>query len=151
MITYDLCCERGHIFEGWFKDTSTYDKQAKRKLVACAVCGSTKVRKLPMAPAVAGTRSQNQEAPLRSKKGYANHPDAPKVAELMKELTKLREHIEANAEHVGPRFAEEARRIHYGETEKKSIYGEATENEARALNDEGIEVARIPWVRRADS
>lgn len=150
MIAYDLCCEKDHRFEGWFKDGASFERQAKRKLVACATCGSTKVRKALSAPALAGTRSQNRTegAPAKS---YAKHPDAAQAAELLRRLGELRRHIEANADDVGAAFAEEARKIHYGEAEKRSIYGQASDEEAEALVEEGVEFARIPWVRRDDS
>ncbi len=154
MITYDLRCERGHTFEGWFRDAATYEKQEKRRLIACAVCGSAKIKRAPMAPAVAGTGSQNAEAPAAASepsRAYAAHPDAQKAAALMRELKRLRDHVEKTADYVGPRFAEEARKIHYGETGKRSIYGEASDSEASALAEEGVDFARIPWVKPADS
>lgn len=151
MIAYDLCCEKDHRFEGWFKDAASFERQAKRKLVTCATCGSTKVRKAPSAPALSGTRSQNRGEATAAAKSYANHPDAAQAAELLRQLSDLRRHIEENADNVGPAFAEEARKIHYGEAEKRSIYGEASDDDARALAEEGVEFARIPWVRRADS
>jgi len=152
MITYDLRCERGHIFEGWFRDAAAYERQAKRKLVSCGICGSTKVKRAPMAPAVAGTRSQNAGAPpAAGAASYATHPDAAKAAELVAELKRLRDHVEKNADYVGGRFAEEARRIHYGEVEKRNIYGEANDSDAAALKEEGVEFARIPWIKPADS
>jgi hypothetical protein len=166
MIAYDLRCEHGHIFEGWFKDAAAYERQEKRKLVSCGICGTTKVKRAPMAPAVAGTRSQNEkatpiaaDAPLNppttppgpGQRTYATHPDAAKAAELMAELRKLRDHVEKNADYVGPKFAEEARKIHYGEKEKRNIYGEASESDAAKLAEEGIEFARVPWIKPADS
>ena len=155
MITYDLRCERGHTFEGWFRDAATYEKQEKRRLIACAICGSAKIKRAPMAPAVAGTRSQNAEAPsppaVEPTRAYAAHPEAQKAAAMMRELRRLKDHVEKTADYVGPRFAEEARKIHYGEKDKRNIYGEATDSEASALSDEGVDFARIPWVKTADS
>ncbi len=148
MIAFDLCCERDHSFEAWFKDAATFERQAKRKLLSCAVCGSSKVKKALSAPAIAGTRSQNSAV---AGKAYATHPDAPKMAALMEQLGELRQQIEANADNVGENFAEEARKIHYGEVEKRSIYGEASDKDAAELADEGVEFARIPWIRRRDS
>lgn len=150
MIALDLCCDRGHAFEVWFKDNAEYARQAKRKLLSCAVCGSAKVKKAVSAPALAGTRSQNQHE-SKSPQPYATHPDAQKMAGLMKELGELRRKVEESADYVGDRFADEALKIHYGEIEKRSIYGEATDEQATRLADEGVEFARIPWVRRADS
>lgn len=152
MIAYDFSCDKDHSFEAWFKDAAAYERQAKRKLVCCAVCGSTKVKKALSAPAISGTRSQNSTAVAASPaKAYANHPEAAKMAALMNQLAELRKHVEANADNVGDRFAEEARKIHYGEVEKRSIFGEASDAEATALAEEGVEFARIPWVRRSDS
>lgn len=147
MIAYDLCCEKEHRFEAWFKDAASFERQAKRKLLSCSVCGSAKVKKALTAPAISGTRSQNRG----DAKGYAKHPDAERAAELLRQLSELRRHIEANADDVGGAFAEEARKIHYGESERRNIYGEASDEDAAALAEEGVEFARIPWVRRADS
>ncbi|MFM8989379.1 MAG: DUF1178 family protein, partial [Alphaproteobacteria bacterium] len=108
---------------------------------------SAKVKKALTAPALSGTRSQNRG----DAKGYANHPDAKQAAELLRQLSELRRHIEANADDVGDAFAEEARKIHYGEAESRSIYGQASDEDAASLAEEGVEFARIPWVRRADS
>lgn len=149
MIAYDLCCEHDHSFEAWFKDAATFERQAKRKLLSCAICGSPKVKRALSAPAIAGTRSQNSAAVPA--KAYATHPDAAKMAALMAQLGELRKQVEANADNVGEKFAEEARKIHYGEVEKRSIYGEASDKEAAALAEEGVDFARIPWVRRSDS
>jgi len=153
MIAYDLCCEKDHRFEAWFKDAASYTRQSKRKLLNCAVCGSSKIRKALSAPALSGTRSQNRAATTTDNMGasYANHPDAQRSAELLRQLAELRRHIEANADDVGDDFAEEARKIHYGEVEQRNIYGQASEAEASALAEEGVEFARIPWVRRTDS
>ncbi len=148
MIAYDLCCERDHSFEAWFKDAATFERQAKRKLLSCSICGSQKVKRALSAPAIAGTRSQNTAVPA---KAYATHPDASKLAALMEQLGELRKQVEANADNVGENFAEEARKIHYGEVEKRSIYGETSDKEAASLAEEGVEFARIPWVRRGDS
>lgn len=150
MIAYDLCCENNHCFEMWFKDAASFDRQAKRRLVGCVVCGSVKLKKQLSAPALAGTRSQNAK-PAAAPKAYANASEAKEMAEVMTKLTEMRRAIEANADNVGEAFAEEARKIHYGEVERRNIYGDATDQDAAALREEGVEFARIPWVRRADS
>ena len=145
MIRYSLVCEAGHGFETWFPSSDSYDTQVERGLVTCPVCDSAKVSKALMVPSVA--RTDRACAPAPPAKAEAEAP-VTMVAEperqLRAMLRALREHVVANAEHVGARFPEEARRIHYGETEGRSIYGEATPAEARALIDEGIEVAAIP-------
>lgn len=149
MIVYDLACDNGHVFEAWFKDSAAFDRQARKKLLTCALCGSSHVKKAPMAPRIGmGAKDVATGAPQAS---YANDPKMAKAAELMKELAALRSHVEQNADYVGPKFPEEARKIHYGEAEKRNIYGEATAGEAKALSDEGVQFARIPWVQRRDS
>jgi hypothetical protein len=134
MILFDLRCANGHEFEGWFKDSATYDQQAAAGEISCAICGDNQVDKALMAPAV---------------RSSGPRPD-PATARLGQALRKLRDHIERTHEHVGPTFAEEARKIHYGEAEKRDIYGEATAKEAKALKDEGVPVAAIPWLPRQD-
>lgn len=148
MIVYKLACDKGHSFEAWFKDSATYDRQEKRKMLACAVCGSSRVRKAPMAPRINSSRGKDVDNGPAS---YANDPEMKRAAALMKELAELRRHVEKNADYVGPKFAEEARKMHYGEKERRNIYGEASTKEARELADEGIEFARIPWLPRHDS
>lgn len=133
MILYDLRCGQDHSFEGWFRDSKAYDSQRRAGRVVCPACGDKKVRKAPMAPRVAKSRSGASEA------------------EALAALRQMRKQVEANCDYVGERFAEEARKIHYGETEKRGIYGEASESASKELADEGIEVGRIPWVPLADN
>jgi len=132
VIRFTLTCERGHEFEAWFASGKTYEDRAKTHAVVCASCGSTVVQKAPMAPAVKRRREapKSRETSER-KKTYAF-------------LKGLRDHLQANAENVGPAFPEEARKIHYGETEARSIYGEASFEEARELRDEGIPALPLP-------
>jgi hypothetical protein len=134
MILFDLRCAAGHAFEAWFRDSAAYDAQAADAAIDCPVCGSREVAKALMAPAVRSRPS----------------PDPEQVAQAMKVLRKVQDHIEKTFDHVGPGFAEEARRIHHGEADRRSIYGEATTSEVEALGDEGIEVGRIPWLPRHD-
>lgn len=158
MIVYDLSCDNGHVFEAWFKDSAAYDRQEKRKMLSCAVCGSSRVRKAPMAPSISTGKAKDRRAGkdaaapenAPAPASYANDPGMAKAAELMKELVKLRRHVEQNADYVGDKFADEARKIHYGEKKKRNIYGEATDREAKELKDEGVEFARIPWIPRHD-
>jgi hypothetical protein len=142
MIRYSLVCEAGHGFESWFPSSDSYDAQVARGLVTCPVCGGAKVEKALMLPNVA--RTDRSPAP---QSGQAAAP-VTLVAEPERQaralLRALREHLVANSEHVGARFPEEARKIHYGEAEGRSIYGEASPAEARALVEEGIDVAAIP-------
>ena len=130
MIKYQLVCDKEHEFAGWFQSGDAFDRQVKRKLVDCPSCGSTKVRKALMAPNVAVRKEQAVSQQTR--------------AEIMKAMRELRRKVEDNAEYVGPRFAEEARRIHYKESEEKGIYGEASLAEAKELADEGIDFVPLP-------
>jgi hypothetical protein len=117
MIRYALHCAKGHDFESWFPNSAAYDKQVKRDLVSCPSCGSTKVEKAIMAP---------QESEFRAK------------------LKELRDHLTKNADYVGQKFPEEARKMHYGEIDHRSIYGEASPDEAKDLHEEGIEFHPLP-------
>ena len=137
MIRYALTCRKDHSFEGWFRDSAAYDQQSKKNLIACPVCGTAKVSKAPMAPAV-------------SKK--ADLEEAASKAKAVKEFVlNLRKKVEETSEYVGERFPTEARAIHYGDAEERQIYGEATLKDARDLIEEGIPVAPLPSVPRADS
>ena len=137
MILYNLRCAKDHVFEAWFRDSGTYDEQSKAGEVACPACGSTKVAKAPMAPNISSRKSVTV--------------DTVKAAEVMGKLRELRAEVESNSDHVGDQFPEEARKIHYGETEPRSIHGDATPDEAKALKDEGVDFSVIPWVPRGDS
>jgi len=139
MILFELKCAQDHRFEGWFRDGRNYDSQRKGGKIVCPVCNSRKVEKAPMAPRIA------KGAPAKT----AKPADAPQTM-AVKALRELRAKVEADCDYVGPTFAEEARRIHYGETEPRGIYGETTDEEAEALDEEGIEFAKIPWLPRHD-
>ena len=150
MIRYALHCDKGHTFESWFANSAAYDKQAKRSLIACPVCNSTKVEKAIMAPRL--SRSEAAEEPAKPAPVAAPPPAppapvavmSPPERELRKKLKELREHIVKNADYVGSRFSEQARKIHYGEVEHRSIYGEATPEEAKELDEEGIAFQPLP-------
>jgi hypothetical protein len=152
MIRYALVCEKGHDFESWFQDSAAYDKQVKRKLVTCPHCGSAKVGKAIMAPRLAGARKRGARAepaaatpaPENAQEKAAVAMISPQELELRGKLKELRDHLTKNADHVGPKFPEEARKMHYGETEHRSIYGEASPDEARRLAEEGIEFHPLP-------
>jgi hypothetical protein len=145
MILFDLKCGKGHVFEAWFRDGSSADQQMAGRKVACPECGNSKVAKAPMAPRIAGKQKTDAAPPAPSKEMVAMS------TKLRKELGELRAKVEANCDYVGEKFAEEARKIHYGETDPRSIYGETSKEEAHALADEGVEFARIPWLPRHDS
>jgi hypothetical protein len=156
MIRYALTCERGHVFESWFQNSAAYDEQTKRRLVACPVCQSSKVEKTIMAPHLssAGKREDRtqtavpppaQDAPLPARETAA--PVAimsPQEREFRKKLKELRDHVVRNADYVGPKFSDEARKMHYGDIERRSIYGEASPDQARELHEEGIEFHALP-------
>jgi hypothetical protein len=162
MICYALNCDQGHTFESWFSNSAAYDKQAKRGLLNCPVCGSAKVEKAIMAPRLSRTDAfANEAPPLPSPaatppaSGPAPMPPvapgksavammSPRERELRQKLRELRDHVTKNANYVGPRFPEEARKMHYGEIEHRSIYGEASSDEAKQLHEEGIEFHPLP-------
>ena len=138
MILFKLRCAAEHEFEGWFRDGAAYERQAARGLIACPDCGNTAIEKAPMAPRVARSGAATEAAP-------------PTPGQLRHMLQQVRRHVEKNCDYVGERFADEARRIYRGEAESRGIYGEATSEESQSLADEGIEVARIPWVPTSDA
>jgi len=155
MIRYSLVCERKHDFEIWFKNSADYDKQAKRGLVTCPACGSIEVEKALMAPALGrGAKKDVQvpvaetpptaavSAPVENKTPVAMI--SPQEQEFRAKLKELRDHLTKNADNVGAKFPEEARKMHYGESEHRSIYGEASPQEAKELLDEGVELHPLP-------
>jgi hypothetical protein len=159
MIRYALACSKGHTFESWFQNSAAYDKQAKRGLVECPVCGDTKVEKALMAPTLAGTKKRarpaapmvaNEAAPAAGAAPAATEGPgpvamvSPEEREFRAKLKELRDHLTKNADNVGRKFPEEARKMHYGETEHRSIYGEASPQEAKELHEEGIEFHPLP-------
>jgi hypothetical protein len=157
MIKYALVCAKGHGFESWFADSAAFDKQVKKKLVNCPVCGSAKVEKQIMAPRLAGARKRAAEpieAPSSAPATPAPVPVpvekapvammSPQEMEFRAKLKELRDHLTKNADDVGAKFPEEARKMHYGETEHRSIYGVASPEEAKDLVEEGIEVHPLP-------
>lgn len=140
MIHYDLICDQGHAFDGWFRDSAAYDAQAERGLVTCTACGSAKVSKQLMAPGIPVKSNRKDGA----KANVVSAPVDPRFAELMAMMREMRRHVEENAEYVGDKFAEEARKIHYEEADARGIYGQATPDEAKALIEEGIAVHPLP-------
>src|SRR5215472_9443334 len=136
MILFTLRCAHGHEFEGWFRDGDGFEAQQKAGEIACPDCNNTSVEKAVMAPRVGRSR---EPVPAMS------------PAQFRAALVELRRQVETNCDYVGNRFAEEARRIHYGEIDAHSIYGEASEDESRELADEGIDFGRIPWIPTTDS
>ncbi len=137
MILFDLECDKGHVFEGWFPSGAEYDKQAAAGQISCPVCDTVKVKKAPMAP--------------RPQRGKAAQSERKRTqGAVLQALRKLRQTVEKNSTYVGDRFPAEARAMHAGEREERSIYGEASGDEARALREEGVPVCPLPWIDRAD-
>ena len=136
MILFTLRCANKHEFEAWFRDGDSFEAQRATAEISCPVCGDSSVDKAVMAPRL----TKSRDAP----------PSTASIAEMRKALVEIRRQIETYCDYVGPRFAEEARRIHYGETDAHGIYGEATESESRALADEGIKFGQIPWIPPTD-
>ena len=151
MIRYSLRCERDHSFESWFQSSTAYDTQVRRKLVTCPVCGSAKVGKAIMAPRIVGKKVR-EKAPAPVEAAVPAETPAtestplmmPQERELRAKIKELRDHIVKNADNVGERFPNEARKMHYGEIEHRPIYGDASPEEARELVDEGIDVSPLP-------
>jgi hypothetical protein len=168
MIRYALNCTDGHVFESWFQNSTAFDKQKKRGLVTCPICGSGKVEKAIMAPQLMRTDVERPAVPMLPPPSPPppSNPQAATSApmpmlpvpagkssvaimsrqerELRQKLKELRDHVTKNANYVGPRFPEEARKMHYGEVEHRSIYGEASPDEAKSMHEEGIEFHPLP-------
>jgi hypothetical protein len=152
MIRYSLHCDRGHSFESWFQSSSAYESQEKRKLVNCPVCGSAKVERSIMAPQIVskkGRDSRTNDVPAPAQPSEVASPGSTPLLmaqerELRAKIKELRDHIVKNADNVGERFPNEARKMHYGDIEHRPIYGEASPDEARSLIEEGVEVSPLP-------
>jgi hypothetical protein len=153
MIRYNLRCERGHAFESWFQSSSAYESQEKRKLVNCPSCGSAKVERAIMAPQIVSKKGRESVEPAPAPVAMPSTDVAAPTStplmmaqerELRAKLRELRDHIVKNADNVGERFPNEARKMHYGDIEHRPIYGEASPEEARSLIDEGVEVSPLP-------
>ncbi len=169
MILYDLRCRKNHVFEAWFRDSAAYDDQVEAGEIACPTCGSRKVEKAPMAPRLAkgglaegglaegglskssGETGEIQRAGAETSETETTKAETAKAAEAKRALRGLRRKVEDNFDYVGPQFAEEARKIHYGEADAHDIYGETSDQEAKELRDEGVAFTRIPWAPRQDS
>jgi hypothetical protein len=153
MIHYQLQCGQSHGFDGWFKDSLSFEKQAKRGLIECPECGGTDVERALMTPAVprkgalpVPVAAPEPPAPVASgEKAAARVP-----AKMLAALQRMRAEVEKHCDYVGPDFADQARAMHRGEVEAKGIYGETTDEQAESLAEEGIQVAKLPWVPRAD-
>jgi len=173
MIHYQLQCSRAHGFDGWFKDSAGFDKLAKLGLIECPECGDKAITRALMAPAVATRRAAPPVQPVSpaASSAASSHatevpsapagppaqiavsgdaPGRPMPDQVRAMLQRMRSEIEKTCDYVGGAFAEEARRMHRGESDKRSIYGETTAEQADALTEEGITFSRIPWIPRAE-
>jgi len=139
MIKYSVRCGKDHVFEAWFKGSATFDAQSKSGDIVCPQCGNNLVVKAPMAPRI-----------VKSQKSDVSHESrAREVAErILEAAVEMRKEVEANCDYVGGQFADEARKIHYGEADERGIYGEASDEETQELDDEGIDVIKLPNVRK---
>ncbi len=155
MIRYALACAKGHFFESWFQNSAAYDKQVKRGLVTCPICGDPKVEKAIMSPQVSGAKKRgdavvvptpaaNAPAVLSEEAKSPVAMISPQEQEFRSKLKAVREHLTKNSDYVGQKFPEEARKMHYGEIDHRSIYGEASPDDAKKLHDEGIEFHPLP-------
>lgn len=156
MIYYQLRCDQAHGFDGWFKDSASFEKQAKRGLIECPECGGTNVERALMAPALAKREAvpvpvETPSAPVETPAAEPEKVMAGRLpAQMLAALQRMRAEVEKHCDYVGPKFADQARAMHRGEIEPKGIYGETTDEQAESLAEEGISVAKIPWVPRAD-
>lgn len=137
MISFTLRCSKDHEFEGWFQNSAAFDEQVQKKKIACPICGTRKVEKALSAPMVASSKARD------AAKTEVAHAKAKQM------LAMMRKEVKETCDYVGTEFAEEARKIHYGETEARGIYGETSLEEAQELVEEGIEVNAIPWMEEA--
>lgn len=137
MISYDLTCEKEHLFEAWFASSAAFDTLKAAGEVSCPECGSTQIEKALMAPSL--SRKVGEEKRMTA---------AEERARVRAALKEVRKAVEETSDYVGKEFAEEARKMHYGEADKRNIYGEADDDEARELAEEGVPFAKIPWVEK---
>jgi hypothetical protein len=155
MIVYELRCTAGHGFEAWFRNSDAYDQQHAAQQISCPICGDDGVSKAPMAPRIG--RSDRAMRDAAHEKAQEQNPtgngqiNPQQLRMVMTKIAELNQHIAETCDYVGSDFAEEARRIHYGETEHHEIYGETSPTEAAELREEGISITTVPWIRRGDS
>ncbi|KAA8388291.1 DUF1178 family protein [Acetobacter sp. DmW_136] len=160
MICYQLCCANGHTFEGWYRDSTAFARLKQENLLSCAICGTAKVEQALMAPAIVKGRSHPKQMEPSKPEEMPQQPEAPPALQqlepvvpdnLISALRQIRAAVEENCENVGSNFADEALRIHHGEAPERSIYGDMTASEREMLEDEGVDVLPLPWVRKTDS
>ena len=149
MISFDLRCPHDHVFEAWFSNSDAYEEQAKTGELLCPICGSVELEKSLMSPNVSAGGDRTPAAPKTQLPAASGGSE--KGAELMRLARAVRDQVEQNFEHVGAGFAEEAKKIHFGETEHRDIYGEMTPDEAVDLRDDGVEFGVLPWPTKEDA
>ncbi len=143
MIKYSLICKQQHAFEGWFSNSEDFDDQKKRGLVTCPFCDTPSIEKSLMAPAVS-TKKSSVPVETNETEAVTNAPVTKEYSDAIDKIREIRDQVQANSENVGNNFPEEARKIHYGESEERGIYGEATGKEVKQLVEEGVAVAPLP-------
>ena len=143
MILFDLQCDKNHKFECWFASSAKYEEQLKNKMIVCPYCNSTKIQKSLMAPNI------NTKSTIKNSK--KNNKKELKQDNIENKIKKLKKYIEKNTDNVGKNFAEEARKIYYGETKSRPIRGESTEKEVQELAEDGIPFSQLPWQSREDA
>ena len=158
MIKYQLVCEKGHEFEGWFQNSDAFSEQCSAGLMSCPICETANVRRALMAPNLASAKTHNTEMNAERPTGVASSPPVSvsnagmpnnamaKMRDLLVEMRALQTRIKKECRDVGDNFAEEARKIHYGEAEPEGIYGEASDAEREQMQEEGIEIMQMPWL-----
>ncbi|MCJ9430455.1 DUF1178 family protein [Kordiimonas marina] len=155
MIVFDLKCPDNHRFEAWFRSSSAFEEQCAAGVVECPYCGSAEIVKAPMAPNVAAKGNTQPEARPAQMQNMVHAEGDGRLAELAAQareiVNQMREHVEKNCDYVGANFAEEARKIHYGEADERGIYGESTTEETQALIEEGIDILPLPGNRSTDA
>ncbi|HLS69202.1 MAG TPA: DUF1178 family protein [Kiloniellales bacterium] len=152
MIRYALRCENGHGFESWFRDSQAFDALSRSGNVSCPHCASTAVEKSLMTPRLGRAQAEAAVAtPAEAPPPPQQRTLVPQAEQVRALLQQLRRTVEENCDYVGDDFAEQARRIYYGEAEARGIYGETTPEDAEALVEEGVEFARIPWLPHEDA
>ena len=138
MIKYNLTCDKNHVFESWFSDSSEFDNLKKKRLLECVFCSSKKINKSIMAPMVSGVKENNNEIKILKKK----------LKNEKNNLLELRKFVESNFEYVGKNFSRKVREVYYDKKSKKTIYGTTTSEERKELEEEGIDLLSIPWISK---
>ncbi|MBJ57440.1 MAG: hypothetical protein CMP24_04280 [Rickettsiales bacterium] len=143
MILFDLCCENKHTFEAWFPSSKNYEEQLRKKMVKCPICDNSKIKKALMAPNLGQTKKKEDT--------FSSVVKDSKKYDLANKIKNIKKYIEKNTEDVGKNFAEEARKIYYGEKGSRPIRGQTTTEQAKELEEEGVPFSKLPWSSREDA